>query len=177
MKEYFYLQVGKNVRLVLPADLVVETIALNWNQICPIPGVQDPFLGAIDYQGQLLWAIDLAEYLTYLLDLVPLPLSIEHASRTDKLIGVAIAPQPSNSETNINSQPVVWVVSQVYGEILLNPANFRSLPTKYKSLLAPYFSALTELDLNPEVSDRTTVAILNMNSLFSALELQQDKFQ
>lgn len=175
MKDYFYLQVGNNVRLVLPADLAIETIALNWKQICPIPGLSDPFLGAIDYRGQLVWAIDLGEYLSELLGLLPLHLGQENSLTKDNLTGVAISAQPSNSKTDMTSQPVVWVVSQVYGEVPLNPARFRRLPTQFKSLLGPYFSGLTELDPNSEASDRTTVAILNMNGLFAALEFHRNQ--
>ncbi len=169
---YFYFQVGKNVRLVLPADLVVGTIALDVAQVCPIPGVPDTVLGAINYQEELIWAIDLAGYLSYLLGLARDPEVSGCSVRKDNLTMVAIAPQLPKSQKPIALQAVAWVVSEVYGIVCLNPAKFRPLPTQFKSLLDPFLSGLTEVDPDQKVSDRTTVAVLNVNRLFAALDYQ-----
>jgi chemotaxis signal transduction protein len=193
VKDYFEFQVKNSVRLVVSADWVVEAIALNYHEICPIPGVTDGILGVIDYQGQLVWVIDLGEYLTHLLGLASAPLLDENSLIENKsthklpnkltnqltnqlpnqltnqlpnqLTGVAIALPGSQSQKSINSQPLIWVVSELQGIVSLNSAQFRPLPSQFISLLGDYFSGITEID-------STTVAILNMNGLFSALASQ-----
>jgi chemotaxis signal transduction protein len=204
VKDYLGFQVKNSVRLVVPADWVVETIALNCHEICPIPGVTDGILGAIYYQGQLVWVIDLGEYLTHLLGLASVLSSNENSLRenkstqtstqtsthtstyastyklpnklpnklTNQLTGVAIALPGSQSQKSINSQPLIWVVSELHGIVSLNSAKFRPLPSQFISLLGAYFSGLTEINSTSETINSTTVAILNMNGLFSALESQ-----
>jgi len=201
VKDYLGFQVKNSVRLVVPADWVVEAIALNCHEICPIPGVTDGILGVIDYQGQLVWVIDLGEYLTHVLGLASAPLldenyPIENKSAnqltnqltnksinqstnqstnqlTNQLTGVAIALPRSQSQKPINSQPLIWVFSELHGIVSLNPAKFRPLPSQFTSLLGAYFSGLTEIFSTSATTNSTTVAILNMNSLFSALEYQR----
>ncbi len=189
MKDYLGFQVKNSVRLVVPADLVVETLALNCHEICPIPGVTDGVLGATYYQGQLVWVIDLGDYLTHLLGLASVPSRDENSLKKNKstqtstqastyelsnklpnklphqLTGVAIALPRSQSQKSINSQPLILVVSELHGIVSLNSANFRPLPSQFVSLLGAYFSGLTEIDA-------TTVAILNIDGLFSALASQ-----
>jgi chemotaxis signal transduction protein len=209
VKDYLGFQVKNSVRLVVPADWVVETIALNCHEICPIPGVTDGILGAIDYQGQLVWVIDLGDYLSHLLGLASVPSRDENSLRenksthtsthtsthelpnklpnqltnklpnqlTNQLTGVAIAlpasqSQKSQSQKSINSQPLIWVVSELQGIVSLNSAKFRPLPSQFISLLGAYFSGLTEIDSNSAPTNSTTVAILNIDGLFSALESQ-----
>lgn len=195
VKDYLGFQVKNSVRLVVPADLVVETIALNCHEICPIPGVTDGILGAIYYQGQLVWVIDLGEYLTHLLGLASVPVNDENSLRENKLTsqltntltntltnqltntltGVAISLPGSQSQKSINSQPLIWVVSELHGIVSLNSAKFRPLPSQFISLLGGYFSGLTEINSTSATTNPTTVAILNMNGLFSALESQSSE--
>lgn len=149
------------MRLVLPADWVLETAALPIPQICPIPGVADMFLGVMNYHGELIWVIDLAQYLSHLIGVVTVPSTPDNPFTKEKLVLITLG--TLQSQTEHSSQPVAWVVSQIHGIVALNPARFRPIPAQFKSLLDRSLSGLTELELKAE-SISTTVAILS--SLF-----------
>lgn len=189
MKDYLSFQVKSSVRLAVPADWVVETLTLNSHEICPIPGVNGGILGVVNYQEQLVWVMDLGEYLTHLLGLGSGCLRDENSLAKDKLInqsssnlgnnlsnnlgnnltGVAIALPRSQSEKCSNLPPLIWVVSELQGVVSLNSAQFRPLPSQFMALLGNYFNGLTEIPVSGS-KNCTTVAILNVNGLLSALE-------
>lgn len=162
MKDYFYFEVGKNVRLVLPADWVVETAVLPITQICPIPGVADMFLGVMNYHGELIWVIDLAQYLSHLIGLVTVPSSPDNTLTKEKLVLITLG----TSQKENSSQPVAWVVSQVHGIVALNPAKFRPIPAPFKSLLDRCLSGLTELEVKPESISTASTTVAALSSLF-----------
>jgi chemotaxis signal transduction protein len=122
----------------------------------------------MNYHGELIWVIDLAQYLSHLIGLVTVPSTPDNVLTTEKLILITLG--TLQSQTGNSSQPVAWVVSQVHGIVALHPAKFRPIPAPFKSLLAPYLSGLTELEVKADAIESTTVAVL------SSLFLEKSEF-
>ena len=189
MKEYYDIQLGKRARLVLPSELVAETIAIERGEICPIPGVKDAYLGVISRRGKLLWVLDLAEFLSDLMGFNPPPLAERGLAMSDGLT-LAIVRKPSSSansssansstkktasklaikeEEALESQ-IICAVSAARGGVFFNPDNFEALPPKSERLLGKYFSGLTEIRGEGEDKKTAIAAVLNVSALFAALE-------
>lgn len=189
MKEYFDIQLGKRARLAIPSEAIAETISVERSAICPIPGVTDAYLGVLYRRGQLLWVLDLAEFLSGSMGFKPPPLPEGVLTMSDKLTLVVLTePSSENNEGNNEansgkktpessakkeaSQPykIICAVSAVWGIVSLNTEDFEPLPPKVEGLVGGYFSGLAEIQERGEDKKKAIAAVLNVAALFAGVE-------
>ncbi|MEO1131684.1 MAG: chemotaxis protein CheW [Cyanobacteria bacterium J06639_1] len=61
--EYFLVRSFNSTLLAIPLDYVLGTLAVEREDVCPLPGVNPALMGVINQRGQLLWVLDLGEAL------------------------------------------------------------------------------------------------------------------
>ena len=185
MKEYFDIQLGKRARLAIPSEAIAETISVERGAICPIPGVTDAYLGVLYRRGQLLWVLDLAEFLSVSMGFKPPPFPEGVLTISDKLTLVVLTePSSENNEANsgkktpessANKQAsqqsqIICAVSAVWGIVSLNTEDFEPLPPKVERLMGGYFSGLAEVQEREEDKKTAIAAVLNVAALFAGVE-------
>ncbi|NER33778.1 MAG: chemotaxis protein CheW [Oscillatoria sp. SIO1A7] len=190
MKEYFDIQLGKRARLVLPSEVMAETIAVERGAICPIPGITDAYLGVLYRRGQLLWVLDLAEFLSASMGLKLPPLPEGGLTMSDRLTLVVLTEPSSGNNSGKNSgkdsekkttdssarkeasqqSQIICAVSAVRGIVSLHPGSFEPLPPKAKRVVGGYFSGLAEIQERGEDKTTAIAAVLNVAALFAGLE-------
>ncbi|MBL1210707.1 chemotaxis protein CheW [Geminocystis sp. GBBB08] len=61
--DYFIVELNDEQKIAIPLDKVQEVMSINYNDICPIPGVKSGLLGVVSQRGNLLWLLDLSRLL------------------------------------------------------------------------------------------------------------------
>lgn len=61
-QEYFSIQLTPKISLGIPLEHMGVVIQLEFNQICPIPGVAEFWYGVANHKGSLLWVLDSDRY-------------------------------------------------------------------------------------------------------------------
>ncbi len=161
VKDYFCIQLRQSVKLALPLENVVEVITLNWEEICPIPGVAAALLGVVNQRGQLLWVLELGDLLSDLLGLAPSPM--RYRSR-DRLKLLAIALHPAEQTPAEGSPQLACAVSAIEGVVSLDTDDIKPIPAN----LAPSFSSFLS---GVAAIENLQVALLNVPAVFAALRI------
>ncbi len=162
LADYFYIKLGQDIRFALPVAQVQGVLTLHPREICPLPGMNPAVLGVANQRGKLLWILDLANFLSQLLELAPLQTLTEKENFT-----VVVVSDPGNLPAN--AWQLGCAIASTHGIVPLNSAEFKPFPAQLTGVLGKCCSALADID-------RVPVAILNLGAVFTALQHLAAKF-
>lgn len=161
IKDYFHIQVRQSVQLALPLENVMEVMTINWEKICPIPGVATALLGVTNQRGQLLWVLDLGDLLSELLGLAPSPIRYRVGERL-KLLTITL--NPIEEVPNKGTRKLACVVSGLKGAISLDINDIKPIPPNLVSSFGSFLSGVAVIGKLP-------VALLNVPAIFTAVHI------
>lgn len=172
VNEYFRVCLESELSILVPITYVVEVIASNRRDVCPIPGVVPALLGVINYRGQLLWILKLSDFLAS----THLPLSLllswsnlqDFADSESDLHWIVEKLHQPNERTCLSEKLTLLIVSA-------NPTKidtFDEINPKVACLVSQLQGIVT-LDRSRSNSDSDITenfeAILEIRALFTAL--------
>jgi len=153
LTEYFHVQLSPATELLLPLEHTAGVVTLTLEQICPIPGVASTLLGVANQRGKLLWILDLS-------GLLGLDSSVRNAHAKTNLTLVVLNGSVHMAREQ-DLRQVGCVVSLLKGIVSLAPEQIQPVPAEFPPALKLYGIGTTQLE--------SSVTILNMNALFTAL--------
>lgn len=154
LSEYFHIQLQPDTEILIPLEHTVGALALSREQICPIPGISPTALGVLNHGGKLLWAIQLS-------DLLGINQSAKSVKLQYNLTLIILTAKTSRTTVEQIDRQVGCVVSALKGIVLLNPKQFKPVPTQ-SPILASFLSGMTQIDRSP-------LSVINVNAVFTAL--------
>ena len=151
LDDYFFVQLGRGNKVVLPLNSVKEVISLSYNEVCPIPGVTPALLGVVNQRGKLLWVLDLG-------NLLNLPASIENIRLQANLTLLVL-------NDRHNERQVGCVVSALKGIVTLESTEFQTLDKQSSTALTSFFLAIALIA-------QETVAALDINAILNHIQTE-----
>ena len=139
--DYFCCQLRQSVKVLFPLESTEEVISLNYEEICPVPGVSDSLIGVVNQRGKLLWVLELSDLLQIEPD--------NKIRRSPDTLTLLVLSNSHNSE-----QQVGCVISHLEGII---PMNLTVQSLTYDSSLAR-----KELKTNSIVLDNEKYTLIDV---------------
>jgi positive phototaxis protein PixI len=129
--QFLTFPLGEDTQAMLPISQLTEVLPLATGQVVPIPDMTAWVLGAYNWRGEILWIVDLGQFLGF----APL----HHQTRSRSGYSVLIS-QSGSSRLGL-------AVSQVEDMHWCEPANIESPPTTAVTAeLAPFLKGYTLSD-------------------------------
>ena len=157
LQEYFGVRVEGAVRIAVPVADVEAVLQLHQQEICPIPGVAPFLLGVVNQRGDLVWVLQLSEFLG-------LPCSSVVAGSV--LTAILVTSQVKYTDSGGGPFPVrriACVVAELEGILYLDAQQLRPLPSNLKSQIRTLFSGIAYN------KDMPQMVVLDSSALFSVL--------
>ena len=150
-KDYFGIELSQAINLALPLENMGTVIQIEPQKICLVPGVSNSLLGVINYQGSLLWVLDIEDFF-----------NIEAESQQCKKSLTAIIMKSSLSGTR---KKVALVVKKIQGVLNLNT---QSELSSSHCCLSQFESFLYKIVMNNNI----VCGILDPEIIFQTIQTQ-----
>lgn len=150
-KDYFGIELSQSINLALPLENMGTVIQIEPQKICLVPGVSNSLLGVINYQGSLLWVLDIDDFF-----------KIKSESQHYKRSLTAIIMKSSLSGTR---KKVALVVQKIQGVLNLNTQLELS---SSNCSLSEFESFLDKIVMN----NNTVFGILEPEMIFQTIQTQ-----
>jgi twitching motility protein PilI len=153
--EYFHVQLRQDVHVAIPVIAAVEVTEHSLESICPVPGVDPVLLGVVNWRGNLLWNVDLSDFLGVKADESEL-LSVSKRS------SIVIADGRSQRRL------CCWV-NRLVGMMTLTEQQIKAVPKHFPASVIPYSAGWIKSDIPLLVLD--PVAVLTSPRWHGEVEL------